>query len=79
MNQKIFIILAILCQNAKRVRGAHLHVIAPGSTASFEGMSQRRQVVGNTVSDLTGSRFEPRTSRSRDKRITARPTNRSIT
>ena len=30
--------------------------------------------VGNTVFDLTGPRFEPQTSRSRDERVTARPT-----
>ena len=39
-------------------------------------MSQRRRAVGNTVSDLTGPRFEPQTSRSRDERVTARPTGR---
>ena len=37
-------------------------------------MSQQRRAVGNTVSDLTGPRFEPLTSRSRDERVTARPT-----
>ena len=41
------------------------------STASFEEMSQRWRAVGNTVSDLTGPRFEPRTSHSRDERVTA--------
>ena len=33
-----------------------------------------RSAVGNTVSDLTGPRFEPLTSRSRDERISARAT-----
>ena len=47
-----------------------------GNTASFEEMSQRRRTVGNTVFDLTGPRFEPQTSRSRDERVTARPTGR---
>ena len=52
---------------------AHLRVIAPaGNTAPFE-MLQRWQAVGNTVSDLTDPRFESQTSRSRDKRATARP------
>ena len=32
-------------------------------------MSQRWRAVGNTVSDLTGPRFEPQTSCSRDKRV----------
>ena len=37
-------------------------------------MLQRYQAVGNTASDLTGPRFEPQTFRSRDERVTARPT-----
>ena len=36
-------------------------------------MLQRWRAVGNTVFDLTGPRFEPSTSHSRDERITARP------
>ena len=51
--------------------------LCPGSTAPFEEMSQQWRAVGNTVSDLTGPRFEPQTSRSRDERVTARPTGRS--
>ena len=47
-----------------------------GKTTSFEEISQRRQAVGNTVSDLTGPRFEPQISCSRDKRVAARPTGR---
>ena len=43
-----------------------------GNTAPFEEMLQRWRVVGNTVSDLTGPRFEPQTSRYRDERVTAR-------
>ena len=50
--------------------------LRPGNTAPFEEMSQRWRAVGNTVSDLTGPRFEPQTSRSRDERVTARPTGR---
>ena len=46
----------------------------PGNTSPFEKMLQRWRAVGSTVSDLTGRRFEPQTSRSRDERITARPT-----
>ena len=52
--------------------------LRPGNTAPFEEMSQRWRAVGNTVSDLTGPRFEPQTSRSRDERVTARPTGRSV-
>ena len=36
-------------------------------------MSLRWGIVGNTVSDLTGPRFEPQTIHSRDERVTARP------
>ena len=36
-------------------------------------MSQRWRAVGNTVSDLTGPRFELQASRSRDERVTAQP------
>ena len=50
--------------------------LRPGNTASFEEVSQRRQAVSNTVSDLTGPRFKPQTSRPRDKRVAARPTGR---
>ena len=39
-------------------------------------MLQRWQAVGNSVSDLTGLSFEPQTYRSRDERVTARPTGR---
>ena len=43
----------------------------------FEEMSQRWRAVDNTVFDLTCPRFELQTSRSRDERVTARPTGRS--
>ena len=46
----------------------------PGNAASSEEMSQQCRAVGNAVSDLTGLKYEPQTSRSRDKRFTARPT-----
>ena len=48
--------------------------LRPGNTAPFEEMSQRGQAVGNNVYDLTGLRFEPQTSRSKDERVTASPT-----
>ena len=52
---------------------ASLH---PGSTTPFEQILQRRQAVGNTESDLTGSRFELQTSRFRDERVSDSPTDR---
>ena len=43
--------------------------LRPGNIAPFEKMLQRWRAVGNTLSDLTGPRFEPSTSRSRDQCI----------
>ena len=42
------------------LRGPISASLRPGNTAPFEEMSQRWRAVGNTVSDLTGPRFEPR-------------------
>ena len=50
--------------------------LRPGNTTPFKKMSQLWQIVGNTVSNLTGPRLEPQTSRSIDKRLTSRPTSR---
>ena len=47
--------------------------LRPGNTALFEEMSQRWRAFGNTVSDLTGPRFESQTSRSRDERVYFQP------
>ena len=50
--------------------------LGPRNTAPFKEMLQRWRAVGNTVSDLTGPKFEPQTSRSRDERVTAQLTAR---
>ena len=65
-----------LCVTTKHVKSlrAHLRVIALGNSAPFQEMMQRWRAVGDTVSDLTHPRFELLTSRSRDNRVTARPT-----
>ena len=52
---------------------ASLH---PGNTVSFEELLQRWRAVSNSVSDLTGPKFESQISRSIDARVTARPTSR---
>ena len=50
--------------------GAHLCVIIPvGNIANLDKMEQQWLAVCNTVSDLISTRFEPRTSRAKDKRI----------
>ena len=70
------------CNTPERVtswRGPSPRHLRPGNTAPFEEMSQRWRAVGNTMSDLTGPRFEHQTSRSKDKRVTVRPTGRSYT
>ena len=55
------------------VDGTHLHIIEPaGNTAPFEEMLQWWRGIGNAVLNLTGPRFEPQNSCSRDKRVTAR-------
>ena len=54
-----FIILAVLCRGVQRVCRAHLRVITAGSTSPFEELWQRWLVVGITVFDSTGLRFEP--------------------
>ena len=74
---KYFIILAVLRRSVLRVCGAYLRVIVPaGNTARFKEMSQRWRAVGNAVYDLIAPRFKPQISRSRDGRVTARPTSR---
>ena len=50
-------------------------LLGSGNIGPFEEMSQRWRAVGNTMSNLTGPRFDPQTSRFRDERVTARPTN----
>ena len=62
--------------NGKSNLSSYSLYYAEKKTAPIEEMPQRYGVVGNTVSDLTGPRFEPQTSRSRDERVTARPTGR---
>ena len=62
----------------QRVGGAHLRVIAPGQHSFF-----RRNVAvlasrWQSMFHLTGPRLEPQTSRSRDERVSARPTGRSL-
>ena len=50
--------------------------LRPGNSAPFVEMLQRWRAVDKTVSDSIGPRFEPQTSRFRDKRVTSRPTGR---
>ena len=62
---KSFIVLA----EAEEFWGSISESLRPGNTAAFFEMSQWWRAVGNTLSNLTGSRFEPQTSRSRDERL----------
>ena len=67
------------CSTPKRVtslRGPSPRHCTRATQPFFEEMLQRWRAVGYTVSDLTGPRFEPLTYRSRDERVTARPTGR---
>ena len=65
------------CNTPKRVtswRGPSPRHCARATQLLFEEMWQRWRAFGSTVSDLTGSKFKPQTSRSRDERVTARTT-----
>ena len=73
---KSFIIVTELRRSVLRVEGPVSSSLRLGSTTSFKEMSQRWRSVGNTLCDLTGPRFEPQTSRSRDERLNTRPTGR---
>ena len=67
--------LAVLRRSVEQVCRAHLLVIEPvGIKANFKKMSERWRAAGNTVSNLTGPRFEPQPCRSKDDFVTAQPT-----
>ena len=54
----------------------YLRVIAPAcNTAHFKEISQRWRAVDNTVSNLTGPRFEPQTYSFNKEHVTDRSTN----
>ena len=74
---QIFLLYSLYYAEAcYELAGPNSALLRPGNTVSLEKMSQLWRAVGNKVFDLTGSRFEPQTSWSRDKRVTARPTGR---
>ena len=76
-DQKLNLLLFSLwyAEACNGVGGAHFRGSAPaGNTAHNENMLQRWRDVGNNMYDLTVSKVEPQTSRSRDKPVTARPT-----
>ena len=54
------------------LRGPSPRHCAQATQVPFEEILQRWRAVVNTVSNLTGPRFEPQTSHSRDGRVTAR-------
>ena len=63
----------------------YTHCIAPKRVASLRGPSPRycarvtQLLSGSTVSNLSGPRFEPQISRSRDEPVTAQATDRNST
>ena len=63
------------CKKFVGLISASLH---SGNIAPFEEMPQRWRAVGSTMSDLTGPRFEPQNSRSRDERVAVRPAGRLV-
>ena len=70
---KSSVILAVLRRIVTSLRG-HLCIMRPGNTTPYEEMLQRWRAVGSTMSDFTVPKFESKNSRSRDERVTARPT-----
>ena len=65
------------CITLKRVtslRVSSSRYSPPSNVTLLEEVLQWWRAVGDTVSDLTDPRFKPQTSRSKDKRVTARPT-----
>ena len=70
-NQNLSLYSLYYTKTCNGFSAASLH---PENIALFEDMSQRWQAFGNTVSHLTGPRFEVQNYRSRDDRVTARPT-----
>ena len=64
---------AAACNEFAGLNSASLRL---GNTAPFKEILQWWQAVGNFVSDLTGLRFEPQTSRFKDEYVTPRPTGR---
>ena len=63
------------CITPKRVTSwrGQLRLIASGQLSFFRRNVARWRTVGNTVFDLTGPRFEPQTSCSRDEGVSPRP------
>ena len=73
-----FIIFAAFRQSLERVFWAHLLVIAPWQHSSFQRNAVGWRAFGNISSDLIDLRIEPQTSRSRNERIAAQLTARSL-
>ena len=66
---KSFILLTALREACNEFVGPISTLLRPSNTVHFEKMSQWWRAVGKTVSDLTGPRFEPQTSRTREERV----------
>ena len=75
-NQTLSLSSLYYAESCNEFAGPISALLRPGNTVPFEEMSQQWQAIGNTVSDLTDPRFEPQTYRSREERVTARPTGR---
>ena len=69
-NQNLFLYSLYYAEACKEFAVPISTSLRPSNTAPFEKMSKQWKAVGNTVSDLTGSRFAPQTSCSQDERAT---------
>ena len=72
---KSFIMHAVIRRSITSFQAEAIYAsLRPGNLAPFEKTLQQWLAVGNIVSNLTCSRLEPQTSRSRDERVTVRTT-----
>ena len=76
VNQIFHYTRSVTPKRVTSLRSPFCIIALAGNAAPFEEMTQLRQAVRNSVSDLTGRRFEPHTSRSRDVRVIAQPQNK---
>ena len=70
MHIKFFIISLHYTEACNELAGPYLRHCAL-ETSPFEKMLQGWRAVGDFALDLTGQRFEPLASRSKDERVTA--------
>ena len=77
-NQNFYYTRCITPERVTSLRGPTPRYCAQATQLLLKKYYSGGIAVDNTVSDLTGPKFEPQTSRSRDERVGARPTGQFI-